>query len=138
MNDASEDCVTIGDSRSGVTLSPAGSGDAYFSPTRVDIVAGPFRGSIIDEEVASYQQFYRSLGNLYRTVSGVAKLGGEYLDLELVALPLGQIEVKVRAVGCHIPRNELRFDFQIDQSYLPSIIAAVARCFLRVPSHDQQ
>jgi hypothetical protein len=129
------DCVTIGDSRLRVTLSPRGHPRTeYFSPTVVDIVAGPFRGSILDEEVASYEQFHRDLSTLYRTVSGVAKLGGEYLDLEMVALPAGQIEVKIRAIGSHIPRNELHFDFQIDQSYLPSIIEAVQRCFLQAPS----
>lgn len=130
MPEIPENAVLISDGRSSVTLIRTGR-LAYGIPTRIDVVGGPFQGSISDE-VGDYATFHRDLVNLYKILQGSAKLGGleGLFDLTVTALRLGMLEVKVRALASHVPRIELAFEFLIDQSYVPPIISAIDRVFL--------
>jgi len=131
MSDENDKCVVISDGRSSVLLTPVGPSSAGI-PTRVDLVAGPFRGSVLDETADGYERFHRELVALYETLSGTAQLTSleGHFSLVLTALPQGAISVTVAAVGSYVPRIRLEFEFEIDQTYLPSIIARIEQTFL--------
>jgi len=131
MQGATDHAVEIGNGHSGVTLIRAGSRSEVGFPTRIDVVAGPFRGTVRDDTVGSYERFHGELRNLYQSLSGTARLGSlEGFALVLTAGTLGTISVNVTAIGSHVPSIRLIFEFDFDQTYLPPIIAGIEREFL--------
>jgi hypothetical protein len=131
MSDESDKCVVISDGRSSVILTPVGPPAAGI-PTRVDMVAGPFRGSVLDETAEGYERFHRELVALHESRAGTAQLTSleGHFSLVLTVLPHGAISVNVAAVGSYVPRIRLEFEFEIDQAYLPAIIARIEQTFL--------
>jgi hypothetical protein len=125
-----EDSVVISDGQSGVILTPAGAPSLGF-PTKIDLVAGPFRGTVIDDTVGSYERFHSELVNLYKSLSGAARLGSyEHFSLELTASRTGSIWIQVVSFGNHCPIVKLEYGFRLDQTYLPPIIKSIERLFL--------
>lgn len=128
--------VVIAGSRSGIRLGRI----AYYSDanyprysTLIEVQAGPFKGAIADEfSVASYHQFLSQLKLLHDKLSGSASLESyEGNHLVLDGNGKGGISVSVLLVGEHVPPIQLRFEFHIDQSYLPKIISAAESEFLQ-------
>jgi hypothetical protein len=117
--------VLIGDSRSSVRLSRAGEPNELGYPTLIDVHAGPFRGAITDNHL-DYGRFLAQLNALYKSLSGAANLRSyEGFELDLIGTGAGGIGVRGRVIGQHVPLVQLTYDFDIDQSYLPSIIQQI-------------
>jgi hypothetical protein len=117
--------VLISDGRSSVRLSRAGPPNELGYPTIIDVRAGPFQGSVLDETVG-FGGFREQLATLYERLKGDAKLGSyEGFELNITGTGSGRIEVRVKAVGEHAPLIQLTFAFCIDQSYLPAIIEQI-------------
>jgi hypothetical protein len=99
---------------------------------RVDLVAGPFQGTI---DATSYQnvgvlrRFHDELIVLYQDLKGEAHLGGGYenLTIDLVGDGLGHIAVHVEAIAGDCMDTRLSYTFTIDQTQLPSAIASIAK-----------
>ena len=80
---------------------------------------------MLDETVA-FGEFREQLGTLYDRLKNEAKLSSyEGFELDVIGNGNGGIEVRVRAVGEHVPLIQLTFAFHIDQSYLPAIIEQI-------------
>jgi len=125
-----EDSVVISNGRWSVTLTPAGAPSLGF-PTKTDLVAGPFRGTVVDDMVGPYERFHRELVDLHKSLSGTARLGSyELFSLELTASRTGSIWIRVVSFGSHCPMVKLEYEFGFDQTYLPPIIKSIERLFL--------
>ena len=71
-------------------------------------------------------EFREHLVTLYESLEGKAQLGSYGgFELDIVGDGKGGIEVRVNAVGQHVPLIKLTFVFNIDQSYLPAIIRQI-------------
>jgi hypothetical protein len=117
--------VRISDGRFSVRLSRAGPAIELGYPTIIDLRAGPFQGSVLDETVG-FGGFREQLVTLYERLKGDAKLGSyEGFELNITGNGRGGIEVCVKAVGEHVPLIQLTFAFYVDQSYLPAIIEQI-------------
>lgn len=131
------DSVVLTDGESQITLHPPEYySDGHGLHHRVDLVGGPFYGSI---DAVSYegrrglQSFHRQLVALYENLSGEAALPESYENLKVSLTGNGRGHVTVRAdARAYGPISDVRFSFsfQIDQTHLPSIIAAVERLFV--------
>jgi hypothetical protein len=131
MPAANDDSVVISNGDSSVILTPAGAPNEVGFPTRIAVVAGPFRGAIVDDTVGRYGQFHRELVNLYQSLSGKAELGSyEGFSLTLTGSGTGSIKVEVIAIGSPMPKQILEYEFGFDQTYLPPIIEGIERLFL--------
>src|SRR5882762_3807787 len=117
--------VLISNGRSSVRLSRAGPPNELGYPTIIDVRAGPFQGSVLDETVG-FGGFREQLATLYERLKGEAKLGSyEGFELNIIGNGSGGIEVRVKAVGELVPLIQLTFVFYIDQSYMPAIIEQI-------------
>jgi hypothetical protein len=114
--------VVISDGRCRVRLACAGSPAEVGYPTLIEVRAGPFSGSVLDETVG-FHGFREQLATLYKDLKTEARLESlEGFLLRLVGNGSGGILVDVKVVGEHVPQIMLTFEFSIDQSYLPEII----------------
>jgi hypothetical protein len=114
--------VLIGNGMSSIRLTHVGKGHEAGFPNLIEVKAGPFSGAVRDDPVG-LRPFRVQLQSLHKSLTGEAKLGSyEKLNLVLSATPLGHVAVRVELYGEHWPRSKLEFEFEIDQSYLPSII----------------
>ena len=121
--------VVIADGRSGLRLSRVREANEAGYPTLIEVRAGPFTGTVMDETVWDYATFLEQLEALYATLAGTATLGSyEGFNLSLVGAR-GDIHVSAVVIGQHIPAIKLTFEFALDQSYLPPIIKGVRREF---------
>jgi hypothetical protein len=118
--------VLISDGRSSVRLSRAGPPNELGYPTIIDVRAGPFQGSVLDETVG-VGGFREHLATLYESLKGDAKLGSYdgFVELVITGNGSGGMEVRVKAVGDHATPIQLTFAIYIDQSYLPAIIEQI-------------
>jgi hypothetical protein len=110
---------------------------------RVDLVGGPFQGSIIAssyEGGRAFCSFHQELLALYDTLSGEAHLPRSYenLRISLRGDGLGHVTVEVEAdaVAGDFMDTRLTFNFRIDQTQLPAVIAAIERLFLQPARKD--
>jgi|SRR5579864_3544313 len=104
---------------------------------RVDLVGGPFRGSIDASSYAGLRAlsfFGKELVALHHSLRGVVHLPKSYenLRMSLTGDGLGHIAINVEAralttVEASIGRSLLMFDFAIDQTHLPAIVATIER-----------
>jgi len=124
--------VLLTDGRSRVELHPPQPyPDGVGFHHQVNLSAGPFNG-IIDassyESVPALQAFHDQLVTLYNTLVGEARLPESYenLQLKLRGDGRGHIAIEVVARGERIGEL-LTFDFEIDQTQLPAIIAGIER-----------
>ncbi len=128
--DGPETGVVIADGRSGLRLSCVGEANELEYPTLINVRAGPFSGSIIDDTVTGFLTFVKQLENLYETLSGTAKLNSyEGFRLSMTGDGHGGIAVSVVTIGEHVFSIKLTFEFAFDQTYLSGIIRAVHREF---------
>jgi hypothetical protein len=99
---------------------------------RVDLVGGPFRGSIkASAYLNPYERFCAELATLYETLTGAPELGGyENLNLSLKGDGLGHIQADVCAIADHVRDTKLTYQMTLDQTQLPEIIASIRRIFL--------
>jgi hypothetical protein len=125
--------VLLTDGRSSVFLhlpEPYSDGHGYHH--QVDLVGGPFRGTINAssyERIRGLRQFRDLLAALYQTLRGEAHLSAAYenLKLSLQGDGLGHIVVQVDARAGDCMEMKLSFNFVIDQTQLPEVIAQIDR-----------
>lgn len=121
--------VVIANGRFGLRLSCVGEETELGYPTLIEVQAGPFTGSVMDETVWNYAIFLQQLETLYRTLAGTATLGSyEGFSLSMVGAG-GGIDIFAVIIGEHVPSITLTFEFSFDQTYLPPIIRAIRREF---------
>ncbi|SEC57583.1 hypothetical protein SAMN05444161_1676 [Rhizobiales bacterium GAS191] len=127
-----DDGVLIGDGQCRLRLKRAGPPDEAGYPTRIEVEAGPFRGTVTDDTVGSYPRFRDQLSRLNETLRGTARLTSrEGFELALDGNGRGAVEVKVALEGGHEAPISLSFAFAIDQSHLAALITAIEREFLK-------
>jgi hypothetical protein len=122
--------VTIFDGRTRLRLIPAGEPGLGF-PTRIQIECGPFFVSV-EGETRIDQQFRQSLERLHETMKGEALLTvwNEEHSLLLTGQGTGPIKLVANIIDGSGPRRgRLIVEMLLDQSYLPGIIAEIARYF---------
>jgi hypothetical protein len=118
--------VLISDGRCSVRLSRAGPPNELGYPTIIDMRAGPFQGSVLDETVG-FGGFREQLATLYERLKGDAKLGSYdgFVELAISGNGSGGIRVRVKVVSDHVTPIQLTFAISIDQSYLPALIEQI-------------
>jgi hypothetical protein len=128
------DPVVIGDETCRVTLHPLEGVSPHGLKHRLDVVAGPFRGSLVVHSYDNpYRHFHEQLNALYQTLSGEARLGPGYEDLEIVFSGdgKGHIAVKVVVHANYGRLISLEFQVFLDQTELSKIIRHVEEAFIR-------
>ena len=99
-------------------------------PMLIEVRAGPFSGCVRDEHIGGFQRFLGQLDALYHTLSGSAELCGyENFQLTMTGNGHGGIGVSVVVIGGHDPHIQLKFAYDLDQTYLPPIIQSIRREF---------
>ncbi len=98
----------------------------------VDIVAGPFHGTIDATsfvKVQALDQFRKELVALYENLTGEAHLKNVYenFKLELRGDGRGHVVVHVDAVAGPSMDTRLTFNFTIDQTQLPPAITSLSK-----------
>jgi hypothetical protein len=96
----------------------------------VDLFAGPFRGTIDANtyvNVSAICRFRDALIQLHQNLTGEARLGYENFKLGCVGNGRGHILVQVKAMAGPIMETRLTYEFGLDQTQLPQVIASIAR-----------
>jgi len=127
MFDDDQGGVIVADGRCGVRLRVSGPPVDHWRPMLIEVRAGPFSGSILDEIRMDFQSFGRQLAALYASLSGQASFGGEEkFSLKLVGDGRGGVKAfaDIKAFDSTV---RLSFEIQLDQTYLPAIIEALQR-----------
>jgi len=117
--------VLIGDEASYVRLTRLGSRriDDSMTSVSIEVKGGPFEGTVCDDTLVGISDFCEALSRLHNLLSGEAKLGSyDKFKLMMSGNGRGAIHVSVQLYGEHVPLSMLKFDFEIDQTYLPTII----------------
>jgi len=127
------DPVIIGDETCRVTLHPPKTVPSHGLEHRMDILAGPFRGSL---DVYCYARahfgFHKKLSALHQTLSGDARLEGyENLQMVFSGDGKGHIGVKVSAYADHERPIVLEFRISLDQTAIPQILRQLDFAFIR-------
>lgn len=92
-----------------------------WAEAEVEIRVDGFHGQIKPwVEAADFESFTSQLRELYSTIGGAAELRPreEQFVLRLFARPLGQIAVSGEAWSYATYGSKLKFEFELDQSYL--------------------
>lgn len=132
------DGVLFTDGRSLVFLhQPKAYSDGHGFRHQVDLVGGPFQGSIVAssyESLRALGSFYRDLLALYQNLTGEAHLPASYenLRLSLKGDGRGHIAVQVEALAGPSMDTRLSFNFNIDQTQLAGTVATIERLFLEL------
>jgi hypothetical protein len=93
----------------------------------VNVAVDVWRGTVpCGFQTGELRDFATQLERLYRDLRGVARLSplDPYLNLEFIGDGRGHIQVNGKAQN-RMPGPVLTFDFQIEQTELPAIIAAL-------------
>jgi hypothetical protein len=119
--------ILFSDGQSSIRLRRAGRNDVTGYPTWLDIKAGPFSGTLqitVDDWV--YKHFSQQLALLNDRLSGSAQMGNPHdnIYMTFVGNGLGGIKVNIE-VTSYSPPVKLIFELEIDQTYLPAIIAGI-------------
>jgi hypothetical protein len=96
----------------------------------IDLFAGPFRGTIDANtyvSVSAIGRFRDALIQLHQDLAGEARLEYENFKLSLVGDGRGHILVQVKAMAGPIMETRLTYEFGLDQTQLPQVIASIAR-----------
>jgi hypothetical protein len=110
-------------------------GDGWFS-AQVDVVVGAFRGTYsADFNSWAFSEFRTSLDGLYRTLSGSASFTSyeRQLEMTMTCTPQGHIDLRGEAVDFVGTGNRLSFRIELDQTYLPKILADLQAALDRYP-----
>ena len=103
-------------------------GDDWLQAT-IKISAGPFSGVVSAYLMtADFPRFRRELEELHRTLDGVATFSTieTQLGIECTGNGLGGIRVSGFVWDKPNDGNELKFEFETDQTFLPQIISQIA------------
>lgn len=126
--------VCIGSAASehvGIIVHSADDPDGYgWLDCEVEVVAGGFSGRFrASLRTADFASFRKQLQRLYRKLEGVASFTTleEQLALSLTGDGKGHITVEGTAIDFAGTGNRLLFEFAIDQTYLPRVIAELQR-----------
>jgi hypothetical protein len=134
------DPVVIGDAEHHITLHPPDAFRTHGLEHRIDVMAGPFRGSLLASCYAKpYRRFHEELSTLHETLLGEARLGPSYenLEVDFSGDGRGHIAVKVTVHADHVRPIRLEYRIYLDQTQLPKIIRQVEQAFiLGVPPDD--
>jgi hypothetical protein len=135
FGDAEAEAVTIGDDWCRLRLRPASTPFEGAYPTLIEVRAGPFVGTVLDEEVVGFWNFRDELAQIHTSLVGEAilrSLSGS--SLVLTGNGRGAIAVSAEIVAATAanmtPSIQLSAKFELDQTYLPAIIASLDRDFL--------
>jgi hypothetical protein len=99
--------------------------DDWVSAT-ISVHAGAFSAAIDATLVTcDFPRFRRQLESLYKTLSGSAKFDTieRQLEIECVGNERGRIAITGRVQDRVVDGNELKFGFDINQTYLPRVIS---------------
>jgi hypothetical protein len=116
--------------------------DGHGFKQQVDLVAGPFQGTISAssyERLRALRPFHQQLVSLHQSLSGEARLPDSYdtIKVSLKGDGRGHVTVRVDAIAGPCMDVRLSFGFGIDQTHLPPIIATIER-FIRTASPRTQ
>jgi hypothetical protein len=128
-----ERCVVLDDGICRITLHPPASVAEHGLEHRVDVLAGPFQGTItaIAHE-NPYRRFHEQLADLYRTLSGEARLGSSYENLDMIVSGDGQghVTIVVAVSADRLRPIKLELTIVVDQTQLRQIIDQIERTFI--------
>jgi hypothetical protein len=128
-----ERCVVLDDGVCRITLYPPASVAEHGLEHQVDVLAGPFQGTITAIAYENpYRRFHEQLVDLYRTLSGEARLGSAYENLDMIVSGDGRGHVAINvAVSADRARPiTLEFKIVVDQTQLREIIDQIERTFM--------
>jgi hypothetical protein len=122
--------ITIGNNGGEhVSICPIGSVNSETGfEAKVEIHVNGFTGSLNPYfEIADISQFYQQLIKLYETLNGIAALTPieAQFSLRLSGNGRGHIEAKGIAYTYASYGSCLKYEFEIDQSYLPRLIRSL-------------
>jgi hypothetical protein len=110
-------------------------GDGWFS-AEVEVAVGAFRGTYAANFNSwAFSNFRGDLKRLYRSVSGSASFTSyeQQLEITMTCNAQGHIEARGEAVDLAGTGNRLVFRLEIDQTYLPKILADLQSALERFP-----
>lgn len=125
--------VLLSDGRSSIFLYPPTTyPDGHGYHHRVDLVAGPCRGTIDAKSYApigALRQFRDELIALHRSLTGAAQLSVAYENLKMILKGdgLGHMLIEVQAEAGDLMDIRLSFTLTSDQTKLPAVIAGIER-----------
>lgn len=96
----------------------------------VDLFAGPFRGTIDANtyvNVSAIGRFREALIRLHQNLFGEARLDYENFSLSFAGDGRGHILVHVKAMAGPSMETRLTYEFGLDQTQLPDVVASIAR-----------
>ncbi|HVW73048.1 MAG TPA: hypothetical protein VHC39_05380 [Rhizomicrobium sp.] len=101
---------------------------------RVDIISGPFRGSIDASSYAgpgALADFHQQLQAVYESLKGEATLPRCYEDIRMSIKGdgMGHVAVCGEVMAGRTMAVRLNFSFGLDQTHLPQIIKSLERFF---------
>jgi hypothetical protein len=126
------DGVLLADNGYSVLLHrPVPYSDGHGYRHRIDLIAGPFQGTIDATtyvNVSALNRFREALVGLYQNLKGDVQLAGyENFTLSLKGDGLGHITVRVEAIAGPCMDTRLTYTFNIDQTQLPQAISSLER-----------
>jgi hypothetical protein len=132
-----DDPVIMADNRCSITLyrpEDIGSRTIDHFEHRIDVKAGPFRGSFNGVAWAnSWRRFHAELSRLYESLSGTVSLGGyENVEISVVGNGRGHMTISVRILEEAERPIRLNFVIFLDQTQLPKILGDIEHTFLRL------
>ena len=110
-------------------------GDGWIS-AQVEVVVGGFRGTYSgDFNSSAFTEFRDELERLYRSLSGLASFTSyeRQLEITMTCTTQGHIELRGEAVDYVGTGNRLTFQLELDQTYVPQILADLDAAFERRP-----
>ena len=110
-------------------------GDGWFS-AQVDVVVGAFRGTYSASFNSwAFSDFHRELETLYRSLSGSASFTSYERQLEVTIAydKQGHIQLRGEAMDYAGTGNRLNFRLELDQTYVPKILADLQLALERYP-----
>jgi hypothetical protein len=99
--------------------------DKNILDVKVSVKSGAFLGELDTIFMTTdFESFKQQLRNLYINLNGTATFSGyEHSDMiKLRGNGLGHLNVECQLTESNIPLNELKFELDLDQTFLPSII----------------
>lgn len=128
--------VLIGDDENHVRFFHPGAKEGDWSVFRVSVRSGEFEASV-ECAAPTAETIYAikpALKRMHRKLSGHAEFGDHFsqFELRMEMLPNGQIEVSGKLAERYYAINDrqgnsMTFEFLIDQTYLPGILADLKR-----------
>jgi hypothetical protein len=132
--------IRIGDDDEGISIRVFDDWKDGWVHAEVVVKSGAWSGRYAAEfHQTDFSQFAADLGALYSVLSGAATLSSMdgYLDLTLTGDGLGHISVAGAAWDRPAFGSHLEVSYEIDQTYLPAILASVESVLRQVSPSDR-